>query len=65
MTQAEVKDMEKEVRKNVDAEAKRAQDSPVISKDVLLEDVYAKDEEWFIRAPLFEDSRFSQGDWRA
>jgi pyruvate dehydrogenase E1 component alpha subunit len=65
MTQAEVKDMEKEVKKNVDAESKRAQESPIISKDVLLEDVYAKDEEWFIRAPLFEDSRFSQGDWRA
>jgi len=35
MTQAEIKDMEKETRKSVDAEAKRAQSQPNVSLDVL------------------------------
>lgn len=61
MSAAEIKEQEKEIRKFIDTEAKRAQGQPPVSMDYLLEDIYAPGEDWYIRGPLYEEGHFPEG----
>lgn len=53
-----MKDIEKDIKKYVDDEVKRAQKQPDFPVKSLLDDVYQEEEKFYVRAPNYEDSVF-------
>lgn len=57
-TEKELKEIEKETKKLVEKEAKRAKDSGQFDIKDVYSDIYTENEKYFIRAPNYENSVF-------
>ena len=55
---AQLKEIEKNIKKDIEADVKRAQQCPVSPAEWLTSDIYSQGEEHYIRAPNYEDSLF-------
>ena len=57
-SEKELKEIEKETKKFVESEAKRAQKQGQFDIKDVYSDVYTENEKYFVRAPNYEDSIF-------
>ena len=57
-SEKELKEIEKDTKKFIESETKRAQNQPDFDIKTLQDDVYTENENYFMRAPNYEESRF-------
>lgn len=57
-SESELKEIEKDTKKFITEETKRAESMPEFTPENILDDVYVKNDKMFVRAPNYEDSVF-------